>query len=233
MPTGVFINVIAVALGGLAGSVFGNRLSSEFKEKLNLVFGICSMGIGISSIFLMKNMPAVIMALILGTICGLVIHLGKNISRGGEKLAKLIPGQSGTDNGLLVTAIVLFCTSGTGIYGTIISGITGDHSILIAKSILDFFTAMIFACTLGKVTSLIALPQAAVFMILFVSARLIYPLTTPVMIDDFKACGGLIMLATGFRIAKVKEFPIADMIPAMVLVWFTSYAWTAWIIPML
>lgn len=233
MPTGVIINILAVMLGGLAGSVFGNRLSAGLKEKLNLVFGICSMGIGISSVILMKNMPAVVLALILGTICGLVIHLGKNISRGSEKLVKLIPRQGGTDNGLLVTAVVLFCASGTGIYGTIISGISGDHSILIAKSILDFFTAMIFACTLGKATSLIALPQAVIFLILFFSARLIYPLTSPVMIDDFKACGGLIMLATGFRIAKVKDFPIADMIPAMILVWFTSYAWTAWIIPIL
>ena len=93
MPTGVIINVLAVMLGGLSGSVFGNRLSSEFKEKLNLVFGICSMCIGISSVILMKNMPAVGLALILGTICGQVIHFGKIISRGGEKLVKLIPGQ--------------------------------------------------------------------------------------------------------------------------------------------
>ncbi len=36
---------------------------------------------------------------------------------------------------------------------------TGEHSILIAKSILDLFTALIFACTLGGVVSLIAIPQ--------------------------------------------------------------------------
>jgi uncharacterized membrane protein YqgA involved in biofilm formation len=34
------------------------------------------------------------------------------------------------------------------------------------------------------------------------------------------------------RIAKIKDFPITDMIPAMVLVWLTSYAWTAWIAPL-
>ena len=49
---------------------------------------------------------------------------------------------------LMVTAMVLFCASGTGIYGSLTSGMTGDHSILIAKSILDFLTAMIFACQL-------------------------------------------------------------------------------------
>ena len=49
----------------------------------------------------------------------------------------------------LITIIVLFCASGTGIYGSIVAGMSGDHSILISKSILDLFTAAIFACNLG------------------------------------------------------------------------------------
>ena len=233
MPIGVICNVLAVALGGVIGAAGGKRLSEAFRQKLNLIFGICSMGIGISSIVLMQNMPAVILALILGTIIGIVTHLGQHIENGGKRLAKLIPGHGSADNTLLVTAIVLFCASGTGIYGSIVSGMSGDHSILIAKSILDIFTAMIFACSLGLVTSLIAVPQAVIFLILFFCARLIFPLTTPAMVNDFKACGGLIMLATGFRIAKIRDFPIADMIPAMILVWPLSYAWAAWIAPML
>ena len=233
MPTGVICNVLAVVLGGVLGTAGGRKLSEEFKQKLNLIFGVCAMGIGVSSIVLMQNMPAVILALILGTILGIVTRLGARIENGGRKLAGLIPGQGQTDNALLVTTIVLFCASGTGIYGTIVSGMSGDHSILIAKSILDLFTAMIFACSLGMVTSLVAIPQAVIFLLLFFCARLIFPLTTPAMINDFKACGGLIMLATGFRIARIKDFPIADMIPAMILVWPISYAWAAWVVPML
>ena len=233
MPIGVICNVLSVALGGVIGAAGGQRLSEEFKQKLNLIFGICSMGIGISSVVLMQNMPAVILALILGTVIGIVTHLGQHIENGGKRLAKLIPGQGSAGSTLPVTAIVLFCASGTGIYGSIVSGMSGDHSILIAKSILDLFTAMIFACSLGLVTSMIAVPQAVIFLILFFCARLIFPLTTPAMVNDFKACGGLIMLATGFRIAKVKDFPIADMIPAMILVWPVSWAWTAWIAPLL
>ena len=233
MPIGVLCDAFAVALGGVIGAVAGNRMSDEFREKLNLIFGLCSMGIGISSIVLMKNMPAVVLAIILGTIIGVVTHLGQHIEKGGQKLAGLIPGKGSTDNALLVTAIVLFCASGTGIYGAIVSGMSGHHRILLAKSILDLFTALIFACSLGMVTSLVAVVQLVIFLLLFACAKLIFPLTTPDMISDFKACGGLIMLATGFRIAKMKDFPIADMIPAMVLVWPISYAWTAWIVPML
>ena len=233
MPIGVICNVLAVAAGGVLGALGGKRLSEEFRQKLNQIFGICSMGIGISSIILMQNMPAVVLSLILGTILGIAVHLGKWIEKGGKKLTELIPGQKAADNSLMVTSVVLFCASGTGIYGAIVSGMSGDHSILIAKSILDLFTAMIFACSLGMAASLVAIPQAVIFLLLFYCARLIFPLTTPSMVNDFKACGGLIMLATGFRIAKIRDFPIADMIPAMILVWPISYAWTAWIVPLL
>ena len=234
MPIGVLCNVLAVAIGGLIGAKSGARMSAELKEKLNLIFGICSMGIGINSIILMENMPAVVLAMIVGTSLGIAIHLGRRIEKGGKRLAGLIPGKKDClDQGLMVTTIVLFCASGTGIYGSIVSGMSGDHSILLAKSILDLFTALIFACSLGTVVSLVAIPQCIIFLLLFFCARLIFPLTTPSMINDFKACGGLIMLATGFRIAKIHDFPIADMIPAMLLVWIFSWLWSAGIVPLL
>ena len=234
MPIGVICNTLAIVIGGVAGAVLGGRMTDSFKEKLTLVFGICALGIGITSIVLMSNLPAVILSLILGTILGSVLHLGERISHGGARMAKLFPQKGeNQDTALLVTTIVLFCASGSGIYGSIVSGISGDHSILLAKSILDLFTAMIFACTLGMVVSAVAIPQFIIFLALFLLAKVIYPLTTPAMINDFKAVGGLILLATGLRIARIKDFPIADMIPAMLIVWPISWAWTQWIVPML
>ena len=238
MPIGVLTNVAAVALGGIFGGLASGHLSKELCKRLDLVFGLSAMGLGIMSIVLMQNMPAVILALILGTLLGTVIHVDDLCRRGGAAMqrciSRMLPGSAAVrDESLLVTAIVLFCASGTGIYGSIVSGMSGDHSILIAKAILDLFTALIFACSLGPVTALIAVPQLIVFLLLYFSAGLLYPLTTPTMIDDFKACGGLIMLATGFRIAGIRDFPIADMIPAMVLVWPISLAWTAWVLPLL
>ena len=106
---------------------------------------------------------------------------------------------------------------------------TGDNSILISKSILDFFTAAIFACNLGYVVSIISIPQFLIFFVLFLCAGLIFPMTSPDMIADFKACGGFLMLATGFRMVKLKNFPIADMIPAMIIVMPLSYIWVTYI----
>ncbi|MDO4649667.1 MAG: DUF554 domain-containing protein [Eubacteriales bacterium] len=241
MPTGIIINVLSVALGGLVGAVAGHKLSFDFKEKLNMVFGACAMTMGIASIVLMENMPAVIFSVVVGTAVGLAIRFGDLISMGCAKMEKLVsrilPKQNSdlSENEFretLITIIVLFCASGTGIYGSIVSGMTGEQSILISKSILDFFTAIIFACILGAVVSFIAVPQFIIFMILFFAAGVIYPLTTPAMINDFKACGGVLLLATGFRMIKVKMFPTADMIPAMVIVMPVSWFWMNFVMPL-
>ncbi|MBQ6222954.1 MAG: DUF554 domain-containing protein [Solobacterium sp.] len=231
MPVGIIINVLSVVLGGLCGSVVKDRLSDTYKDTLNMIFGLSAFGMGISSVVLMRNMPAVIFSVILGTSLGLLIHLGDNINRFVTNLQNKFAGASDNINEL-ITVIVLFCASGTGIYGSLVSGMNGDHSILIAKSILDFFTAMIFACRLGKTVSFIAVPQFIIFMALFLLAGLIIPLTTETMINDFKAVGGFIMLASGFRMLKLKEFPTADMIPSMLLAMPISWLWVTYILPL-
>ena len=242
MPIGIIVNCLGIIIGGILGTFIGPRLSESFKTNLNLVFGACAMTMGISSIALMKNMPAVIFAVIIGTAFGLAVNLGGIINGGAtcmeKPVGKLFPNKNKSMSreeymSMLVTIIVLFCASGTGIYGSLDSGMSGDHTILISKSILDFFTAMIFGGTLGMVVAAVAIPQCVIFLIIFAAAKFIFPLTTPDMIADFKACGGFLLLATGFRIAKIHDFPVADMIPAMVLVMPVSWFWVNMIVPML
>lgn len=239
MPLGVIIDALFVAIGGIIGALAGGKLSGSFKENINMIFGCASMGI--SSIVLMQNMPAVVFSVIIGTAIGLAVHLGDWVNAGGCAMQKFISRflkGSGSElseeefQTTLTTIIVLFCASGTGIYGAIVAGMTGDHSILIAKSILDLFTALLFACTLGIVVSLVAVPQFVIFFLLFLCAGVIFPLTTDAMINDFKACGGFLMLATGFRQTKLKMFPTADMIPAMVIVMPISWFWVNYILPL-
>ena len=104
-------------------------------------------------------------------------------------------------------------------------GISGDATILITKSILDLFTAIIFATELGLSVMLIAIPQIAIQSSLFFGAILLLPLITPAMQADFSACGGIVMLATGLRICGIKIFPIVNMLPALILVMPFSALW--------
>lgn len=233
MPIGVIVNALAVAIGGLLGACLNGRLSASFQREINLIFGVCSVGMGVSATAQMVNMPAVVFALILGGGLGLVLHLGQNISRAAAAMQRRVSrGRQVEYTDMFLTVIVLFCASGTGIYGALLSGFSGDQSVLLAKSILDLFTAAIFACSIGTAVALVAIPQCAIFLLLFALAHLIFPLTTPTMIADFKACGGMIMIATGLRIAGVKEFPIADMIPAMAFVMPLSWLWTTVVLPL-
>jgi uncharacterized membrane protein YqgA involved in biofilm formation len=91
-----------------------------------------------------------------GALLGEVCNMEKGINTLVSKLQQLLSpkGQkkvSAHESYIqsYVAIIVLFCASGTGIFGAMREGMTGDASILIAKAFLDFFTATIFACTLG------------------------------------------------------------------------------------
>lgn len=234
MPIGVIVNVTAVVLGGLAGSAAGNKLSEELKAHMNAILGLCALCMGISTVVLIKNLPPVVFSVILGTLLGLTLKIGAGIQKVSSKvLDKVMQGADIQTGDLMLTAVVLFCASGTGIYGALDAGMTGNHSVLIAKAVLDFFAAMIFACQLGKAAAFIGIPQFVVLFSLFCLAKVIVPLTNDSMIADFKACGGFILVATGLRMLKLKPFPIADMIPAMVIVMPISYAWTVWLLPLM
>jgi hypothetical protein len=140
MPVGIFINALSVAIGGVVGALFGHKLPTRINSELTKIFGVCSMGMGVSSIGLMKNMPAVIFAVIIGTAFGLAVNLGGIINHGAacmeKPVGKIFPNKNASMSReeymtMLVTIIVLFCASGTGIYGSLDSGMSGDHTILI------------------------------------------------------------------------------------------------------
>lgn len=242
MPIGVIVNSLAVLTGGAAGSLLGNKIPGHLRDSLTLIFGVASMSMGIASIVKLTYLPAVVFAVIIGTAIGELIHLEWGITAAAQKVQAPISKMfSGKGTGLsqeefmqrLVSIVVLFCASGTGIFGALQAGMTGDHTILFSKSILDFFTAGIFAASLGFITCTVCVPQFIVLLTLFLSASFIMPMTTKEMLNDFTACGGILMLATGLRISGIKSFPIANMLPAMVLVMPFSYFWSHVILSLL
>lgn len=187
------------------------------------------MAIGVTLIVKVKNLSAVVLALILGTIIGELIRISDRVEAGVTKLnARLTKNNSDQkyDMTFLTSALILFVAGATGIFGALSEGMTGDNSILLVKSILDFFTSMIFASSAGILISLISIPQFIFFMTMFFSASFIMPLTTPTMIADFSACGGIITFAVGFNILKIKEIKVLNILPAILLVMPISYLWT-------
>jgi uncharacterized membrane protein YqgA involved in biofilm formation len=225
-----------VLVGGLGGAFLAKTIPERLRTALPLTFGVASMALGVAYIGRVSQLPAVVLALILGSMIGELVRLEQDISWLGGKMRGVVNAvtPSGkahdgmSDEDFLkqfVAILVLFCASGTGIVGALTSGMTGDPTILLAKAILDVFTAAIFATALGYAVGIIALPQFAIQAALALGAKFLMPLTTPSMIADFSACGGVIMLATGLRICGIKTFPVANWLPALVLVMPVSYLW--------
>ncbi len=234
MPTGVIIDVTAVVLGSLTGKILGSRMSGSLKDTLNSILGLSGICMGVCTIVLMKNLPAVIFSIIVGTLLGLALKLGIGIEKGCSLvLNKVMQDADQEASGMMLTAVVLFCTGSAGIYGALDAGMTGNHSMLVTKGVLDFFTSMIFACKLGMSVSFIGVPQFAILFGMFSLAQVILPLTTDAMIADFKAVGGIVLLASGLRIMKIKDFPVADMSMAMVIIMPVSYFWTTCLLPLI
>lgn len=227
MPIGILVNVASVFLGGILGAVMGKYIPDRINKALTSIFGLSAMLIGISMIGQMNSLSAVILSLILGGLIGEVVKLESSVNRSITVLAGHLPGSSlsGEQRDNIISMIVLFCFSGTGWFGSMNAGITGDHSIMFAKSIMDFFTALIFGATSGYMVGLIAIPQCAVFLALFYMSKSLMPLMTTGMIGDFKAVGGVITLALGLKLSKIKHYDAINLLPAIILVFFVSYFW--------
>ncbi|HBO37503.1 MAG TPA: hypothetical protein DD638_02450, partial [Pasteurellaceae bacterium] len=213
---GPYINATAIILGALIGARLGGRVPERLRTNLTLLFGLCSMGMGIVMVAKVANMPAMILALLLGTLLGEIILLENGINRLASSakafIEKIMPSKAKNAQSheeflqKFVAIMILFSFSGTGIFGAMNEGISGDSSILVIKAFLDFFTAIIFATTLGISVTIIALPQTLLQVILAYCAVFIIPLITPDIRADFAATGGMLMVATGLRICGIKHF---------------------------
>ncbi|EOF4704829.1 MAG: DUF554 domain-containing protein [Klebsiella huaxiensis] len=239
MPVGIFVCSGSLLVGAIFGASLNRFIPEHLKKTLPLIAGLISISMGVFFLNKLVNLPPIALAVIVGTIIGSLAHIEKHIENAGVKLRgpieKIFPtkGDAGINaedfTNQFIAVLILFCASGTGIFGALTEGMTGDATILFTKSILDFFTAAIFASALGYIIAVIFVPQLIVFVILFFAASFIMTMINPSMVADFTACGGIIMLATGFRLCGIRAFPTANMLPSIILVMPFSAVWQQFI----
>ena len=209
----------------LADLVLKNaRIINVFTDEIDTA----DIAIGVNSIIKASGMTAVVLAILIGFTIGHALHLEQWTSKFFHKLVKVLHlGGDNIDMEFYITAVALFCCSGFGWYATLNEGITGDPSLLMSKAVLDDFTAMIFASSLGAAVCAIPLPQVAILLVVFGAGKLLEGVLTPTMFADLSACGGILTMAAGFRVSKIKSVPIIDMIPALILVMPFSMLWNS------
>ena len=94
MIIGPYINALAIISGAVIGSVLGGRIPERLRTNLTLIFGLCSMGMGIVMVAKTTNMPAMILSVLLGTIIGELLLLEHGINKPPHQLKALLKGCS-------------------------------------------------------------------------------------------------------------------------------------------
>ncbi len=218
------LDVAGVAAGTAVGCLLKKHIGKELNESMNLALAVICAAVGIQLLGKAVHMPAAVLALLAGGILGHVLK----IDRGLSSLSGRLPasGEGGAAQTLLV-AFSLYCLSTTGIIGALSLGFEGDASVLTTKAIMDFAASVFFAVGSGWVLALVSIPLAAILMGFYLLAGILMPHLTPEMIGDFSACGGMIQLLNALRIAKLRNPPVADYMPALVLVFLFSAFWSS------
>lgn len=222
MPIGIITNVCAVFAGTIVGGMIKRILPRHLMTELPKIFGICSVTIGITSVMGVQTLPMVIMAIIVGFSIGELCHLYDYVYRFFSIILKKMPFHMEGDHNeymsLYLLVVLMFSMSGLGLFGALSEGMSGDSSILMSKSVLDFFTAVLFGAALGYAQGLICIPQFIIMMICYLLAQAILPYINATMIADFKACGGVITMITGLTVSKIIDVRAMNLAPALILV---------------
>ncbi|VDR24683.1 Protein of uncharacterised function (DUF554) [Raoultella terrigena] len=144
--TGPFINAGAVLLGGIIGALLSQRLPERIRTAMTSIFGLASLGIGILLVIKCANLPVMVLATLLGALLGEVCNMEKGTNALVGKLQQIFSPKgkrrvAAHDSFVqsYVAIIVLFCASGTGIFGAMREGMTGDAQHSYCQSVPRLF----------------------------------------------------------------------------------------------
>ena len=217
--TGTLLNLLTVLAGGLAGTVLGDRLPPRLRE--NVVAGVglfvAVMGVkfAIDTASLLYLLGAILIGGIIGSLAGIegrLNELGLAIQR---RFAA--PGEASTIAEGFVTASIVFCVGPLTFLGAIRNGLTGDGSLLVIKSVLDGFTAIAFAATLGWGV-LLSLVVILVYQGgLAAGASVFSGLLSDAQLREMSAVGGLLIVGVGLKLLRIRDVQIADYLPAIAI----------------
>lgn len=216
---GVLINCITVIIGSLAGLLFKKGIPERVSQTAMIGLGACTLYIGISGTLEGDNVLILIISIVIGGIVGSLIDIDGAINRLAQKVeAHFNKGEHKVPlaQGFL-SATLLFCVGAMAVTGSIQSGIRGDHSILISKSMLDMVAAMMMAASLGvgvifSVLSLLVYQGGLVLL-----AGLLEPVLSEGAINEMTCAGSLLIIMIGLNLMGITKIKVADFLPAIVL----------------
>ncbi len=232
---GTIINVVFIIAGGLAGVLLGNRLKEQTRETLLLANAVAVLFIGIAGamqeMFVLAQdgrlettgTMMMIASLAIGAVAGELLDLEGKVERFGEWL-KARTGNA-DDAGFVhafVTASLTVCIGAMAVVGSIEDGAAGDHSILVAKAVLDLIIVMVMAASMGKGCIFSAIPVGLFQGTITALAVLIRPFITDQAMGNLSLVGSVLIFCVGVNLFWGKKIRVANLLPALVV----AVAWS-------
>jgi uncharacterized membrane protein YqgA involved in biofilm formation len=215
---GVWVNVVAVLAGGVIGMMAGKSLPEKFKTSVLMAIGLGTLAIGVDLAAETRNLMIPISALVIGTAIGGLCDLERRFEAFAGKLKGAVNSDSATFVEGFVSASLLFCIGPMTIIGSINGGAFDDHNVLYLKSLLDGFAALALASGLGIgvlfSAGTILIVQGAICL----AAMGMGDFIPQAVAGELSATGGLIILGIAVTLLEVKKLPLANFLPALVIV---------------
>ena len=228
--SGTLINVIAILIGSTIGVFIAHRLNEKIRDVVTDGLGLATGMIAvlttaaITNPLLTQNLGSgrpvliVLASVVVGGILGTLMRIEERLEIYGDRLKARFSGEDGSrfTEGF-VAASLLFCVGAMAVLGPITDGLGGGNEILVLKSTLDFFASIAFASVFGW-----GVAASALTILLFQGSLTLlgYALgnfMSEVHVLMLTATGGLLLLAISLRLLNLKQIPVGNMLPALVL----------------
>jgi uncharacterized membrane protein YqgA involved in biofilm formation len=215
--TGTLLNLATVLAGGLLGMFLGDRLPPRLRENVVAGVGLFVLVMGVKFAIDTASLLYLLGAILIGGIIGSLAGIERRLNDLGVALQRRFaaPGEASSIAEGFVTASIVFCVGPLTFLGAIRNGLTGDASLLAIKSVLDGFTAIAFAATLGWGVLL----SLAVILVyqggLAAGASAFAGLLSDAQLREMSAVGGLLIVGVGLKLLNIRDVRVADYLPAI------------------
>ncbi|HVN23616.1 MAG TPA: DUF554 domain-containing protein [Syntrophorhabdales bacterium] len=220
---GTWINAGTVIVGSSIGLLIHSRLPRRITTIVFQGIGLFTLFLGITMAMKTGNFLVMIFSIVLGGIAGELLDVDGRMTRMSDYLKKRIRLKSERFSEGLVTAFLIFCMGSMSILGPIEEGLGKPPNILLAKSLLDAFSSMALAASLGVGVLFSVIPLVLYQGGITLAASYVQSFFTNVLINELTAVGGILLIGLGINILEIKNLKILNMLPSLVIVVILAY----------
>ncbi|MCF7918878.1 MAG: DUF554 domain-containing protein [Candidatus Cloacimonetes bacterium] len=213
---GTLINAGAVIIGSIVGLFLNRKLPAKITETVFQGIGVFTIFLGITLAMKTGNYLILIFSIVLGAIMGELLNPEGGIEKLSKKIEERFRSKNGRFSEGLITAFLLFCMGSMTILGAIEEGLGNSPHLLLAKSLLDGFSAIALSAALGLGVMFSVIPLLIYQGGLTLLTRYAGNYFQQDVVNEVTAVGGLLLIAMGLRLMNIKNVRVLNMLPALI-----------------